>query len=151
MQGDSTGARVQLDKALAIWREIGDRWAIANTLTGLGDVSGEERDFDTSRAYFGESLAINREIGDRLALAYLFEALGCLAADQGDPERAMRLVGVASALRAVIGAPLPPAEASRLEDRLAPARALLSDEVVQAAEAAGLTLSLDEAIELAIG
>ena len=111
----------------------------------------EEKDYSTSCAYYSESMGINRELDDRQALAYLFEALGCLAAAEADPERAMRLVGAASALRQAIGAPLPPTEASRLHDRLAPAREQLSAEALQAAEAAGRALSLDEAIELAIG
>ena len=139
-----------MEQALAIWRQVGDRWAIANTLTGLGDVAAEESDYETARAYFGESLGINRELGDRLALAYLFEAMGGLAAAQGQPHRAIRLVSAAADLRWKIGAPLPPAEASRLQARIAPARAQLDDESVQADEAAGCLLSLDEAIELAI-
>ena len=150
-QGDLAEARTRMEQALSIWRQIGDRWAIANTLTGLGEVFGEAKDYETSRAYFSESLAINREIGDRLALAYLFEALGSLAAAQSDPERAMQLVGVAATLRADIGAPLPPAEAARLQDRLMAARGLLSEESLHAAEATGRALSLDQAIELALG
>ena len=88
---------------------------------------------------------------DRLALAYLFEAIGCLSAAQDEPERAMQLVGMAATLRETIGAPLPPAEASRLQDRLAPARAALGEEALRIAENSGRALSLDEAIELAVG
>ncbi len=98
-----------------------------------------------------ESLGINRELDDRLALAYLFEAIGCLSAAQNEPERAMQLVGMAATLRETIGAPLPPAEASRLQDRLAPARAALGEEALRTAENTGRALSLDEAIELAVG
>jgi predicted ATPase/class 3 adenylate cyclase len=148
-QGNYAEATARMEQALGIWRQVGDRWAIANTLTGLGDVAGEKKDDAVSRAYYRESLAINRELDDRLALAYLFEALGCLAAAQGEPERAMQLVGAAAGLRAALGAPLPPTEASRLQDRLSPARALLKENALQAAEEAGRALSLDEAIELA--
>ena len=95
-----------MEQALSIWRQVGDRWAIANTLTGLGDVAGEEKDYPTSRAYYSESLGINRELDDRLALAYIFEALGCLAAAQSDPERAMlacrRGIGVACGHRCAV-------------------------------------------------
>jgi adenylate cyclase len=150
-QGHFAEARTWLEQALVIWRQVGDRWAIANTLTGLGDVAGDEKDLLTSHAYYTESLGINRELDDRLALAYLFEALGCLSAAQDEPERAMQLVGMAATLRETIGAPLPPAEASRLQDRLAPARAALGEEALRTAENTGRALSLDEAIELAVG
>jgi predicted ATPase len=148
-QGDLPMARMRLEQALDIWRQVGDRWAIANTLTGLGDVAAEQGNYDTARRFFGESLGINRELDDRLALAHLFEALGGLAAVQDAPSRALRLVGAAAVLRETIGAPLPPAEAMRLQEKLTAAREQLSKEDQQAAEAAGKALSFEQAIELA--
>jgi hypothetical protein len=115
----------------------------------LGDVATEQGDFDFARRCYGESLNTNLELNDRLALAYLFESLGCLAALQGDPYRSLRLVAAAMSLREVIGAPLPPAEAARLEEKLAPARQQLSQGNQVAAEAEGRALSFDQAIDLA--
>jgi predicted ATPase/class 3 adenylate cyclase len=148
-QGDLNQARIRMEQALAIWRQIGERWASANTLTGLGDVATEQGDFDFARRCYGESLNINLELNDRLALAYLFESLGCLAALQGAPYRSLRLVAAAMSLREIIGAPLPPAESARLEERLAPARQQLSQGDQEAAEAEGRALSFDQAIDLA--
>lgn len=148
-QGDVSEARMRMEQALAIWRQIGERWALANTLTGLGDVAAEEGDYESARRYFSESLTINQELNDRLALAYLFEALGCLAALQAAPRRALRLTAAASALRASIGAPLSPAEATRLQERLASARQQLSPEDQQMQETQGRSLSFEQAIELA--
>ncbi len=147
---DLAGAQARMEQALEIWRQIGDRWNTANTLTGLGDVAAEQGNHDIARSYFAESLAINRELDDRLALAYLFEALGGLAAVQNAPNRAWRLVGAASRLRGAIGAPLPPAEMTRLQEKLAPARQQLSPEDQQTAEVAGRALSFEQAIELAM-
>ncbi len=150
-QEDAANARHNLEEALSIFSQVGDRWAIANTLTGLGEVAVEERAYDTACCYFTESIAINRELGDRLALAYLLEALGCLAVIQERPEHGLHLVGAAASLRSAIGAPLSPSEASRLRERLAPARTQLGQEAARAAETTGSALSLDEAIYLAIG
>jgi adenylate cyclase len=149
-QGNIAEAQRQLEQALAIFRQLGDRWGIANILTGLGDVAIEQRQYDTACRYFSESVLINRELGDRLAQAHLLEALGCLAAVQNRPEHALRLVGAATTLRSVLGSPLSPSEASRLQGRLAPARAQLGQEAARAAEAVGHSLSLDEAIDLAM-
>lgn len=150
VQGDTAVAQVHLERALAIWRQIGDRWAIANTLTGLGEVVTEEREYEAAFEYFRESLSINRELDDRLAMAYVFEALGCLAATQNHPRRALQLVGAAASLRSAIGAPLSPAEQTRLHDRLAPARHELDEAAQQAAEAEGRALTYEQAIELAL-
>jgi len=147
---DLTEARSRMEQALELWRQIGDRWAIANTLTGLGDVASEQGNLEAARYFFSESLTINREIDDRLALAYLFEALGGLAANYNAPKRALRLVGAASQLREAIGAPLAPAEATRLQEKLAPARQQLSPAEQQAAETAGQALSFEQTIDLAI-
>jgi class 3 adenylate cyclase/tetratricopeptide (TPR) repeat protein len=150
-QGDTAEARQHLEQALAIFRTIGDRWAIANILTGLGDVAVEEQQHDTACRYFTESIAINRELGDRLALAHLLEALSYLAVIQERAEHALRLVGAAASLRSALGAPLSPSEAARLNERLAPARAQLGAGPARSVEAEGKTLSLDDAIHLAIG
>jgi predicted ATPase len=150
-QGDTAEARQHLEHALAIFRTIGDRWAIANILTGLGDVAVEEHQYDTACRYFTESIAINRELGDRLALAHLLEALSYLAVIQERPEHALRLVGAAASLRSALGAPLSPSEASRLNERLAPARAQLGAQAAHATAAEGQMLTLDEAIHLAMG
>jgi class 3 adenylate cyclase/tetratricopeptide (TPR) repeat protein len=149
--GNIAEATTCLNQSLDILRQVGDRWGVANTLTSLGDTAVEAGDHDTACRFFTESIAINRELGDRLALAHLFEALGCLAVIQDRPEHALRLVGAAASLRSALGAPLSPSEASRLNERLAPTRAQLGAEAARVAEAQGNTLSLDEAIHLAIG
>jgi predicted ATPase/class 3 adenylate cyclase len=149
-QYDYGEARTSFERALGIWREVGDRWAIANTLTGLGDVAVDEGDYDVARRYFSESLKINQELNDRLALAYLFEALGCLAALQEAPRRALRLAAAAAKLREAIGAPLAPAEATRLQEKLAVARQQLNLREQDVEEAVGRALSFEQAIELAM-
>ncbi len=149
-QGDLNQARLRMEQASGIWRQIGERWATANTLTGLGDVATEQGDFAFARQCFSESLMINQELNDRLALAYLFEALGCLAALQEAPYRALRLVAAAKSLRETIGAPLPPSESARLEQKLAPARQQLSQNDQEAAESEGRALSFDHAFDLAM-
>lgn len=144
-------AHSQLQRALAIWREVGDRWAAANTLVELGNLARERASYGEAAALYSESLAINRELNDKMTIAYLFEDVGCLAALQGAPRRALRLVAAAAQLRETIGAPLAPAEASRLQERLAGARQQLSVEDQLSAEAEGQALSFEQAIELATG
>ncbi len=148
-EGNHGEAQSQLERALAIWREVGDRWAIANTLIELGNLARERTAYADAAALYGESLAINRELDDRLAIAYLFEDIGCLAAQQNAPKRALRLVAAAASLREAIGAPLSPAEAGRLQEKLAPTRQQMSQAEQEALEAEGRALSFEQAIELA--
>jgi tetratricopeptide (TPR) repeat protein len=148
-ENNYTEAQSQLERALAIWREVGDRWAVANTLLELGNLARERAHYTDAAAHYRESLTINQELNDRLAIAYLFEDIGCLAALQDAPRRALQLVAAATALRHATGAPLAPAEAMRLQEKLEAARQQLSVEDQQAAEAAGKALSFEQAIEMA--
>ncbi|MFN8471022.1 MAG: tetratricopeptide repeat protein [Anaerolineae bacterium] len=136
-----------LEEALAVWREIGDRYLIANTLNNLGNLAREQGNYGKAGELYGESLSINRELGDRWALAYLLEDIGCLAAAQGQAERALRLVGAASVVREGIKAPLSAAERAKLDDRLAPARSALGDEMAAQTFDDGRALTLDTALQ----
>jgi hypothetical protein len=96
-----------------------------------------------------ESLAINRDLGDQTAIAYLIEDYAGLAAAEDQPERALQLAGFAAALREAIGAPLPPAEQSRVDRMLASAHTALPDTAAQE-WASGRALQIDQAITLAL-
>jgi hypothetical protein len=73
-----------------------------------------------------------------------------LSAAEGQAERALRLYGAASIVRDEIGAPLSPAELTKLERLLDLARQGLSDLEQALAFGEGLLLPLPEAIEYAL-
>jgi predicted ATPase len=147
---DFDTARAVLEESLAISRELGDKWSIANTLTSLAEIALDQGDGEAARGFLVESLRINRTLGEQRAIAFVLECFAALAAPD-EPARALRLAGAAHALREAIGAPLSPAEQSRLGERLAPARKVLNDAAQQAAVAEGQSLSLGAAIETALG
>ena len=140
---------MQLEVAVALQREVGDRWAVANALNNLGNVARAQNDYQTARTLYEESLTINRGLGDREAIAYLLEDIGGLAALQGQAERALHLFGAAKVLREATGAPLPPAEQATLERMLGPARQALGETATALAISQGRAMSLEEAIDFA--
>jgi adenylate cyclase len=148
-QGDLEEARASIEEAVLIQRQVGDRAYLANSLNNLGNVIRTQADYVTAHALYRESLAINHELGERRALAYVLEDIGVLAAAQGMPVHALRLAGAASQLREVIGAPLSPREAQKLERGLAPAREALEPAEQEREWQAGLEMILEEAIAYA--
>jgi tetratricopeptide (TPR) repeat protein/transcriptional regulator with XRE-family HTH domain len=78
------GADEQLNQALTIYREHGIRLGEGDTLTALGDVQRQAREFTLASATLEEALAIYREIGDRRGQADALNQLGVLAFDMGD-------------------------------------------------------------------
>ncbi len=149
--GDHTAAREYLQKAVALEREVGDRAKQVNALNDLGNVVRSQGDYSAAQSLYTEALQINRELDNKWASAYLFEDVGCLAALKGQAERALQLVAAASALRQSIGAPLSPAEQSKLDELLIPAKEQLGEEGLAEANEKGRSLSLQQAIDLAVG
>jgi predicted ATPase len=149
-QAEYAEARLLLQESLTIRRQLGDKAGLALSLNTLADVVLDEGKFTDARPLLDESLAINRELGDQTAIAYLIEDYAGLATAEGDCEKALQLAGFAAALRESIGAPLPPAEQSRVDRMIAPARAALPASSASVEWETGRSLGLDQAIELAL-
>jgi predicted ATPase/DNA-binding CsgD family transcriptional regulator len=146
--GDPGAAQRLYSGALGYLREIDARPEIARCLSGLGRIALELGDLDAARRYLAESLRLCRDIGTRIGLARGLESCAALAAREGDAGRAVRLAAASAALRDTSGRPQVPG--ARAEKYLAAARHL-GDEAVALAWAQGLALSIEAAIDLAIG
>jgi predicted ATPase/transcriptional regulator with XRE-family HTH domain len=64
LQADYPAVRVALEEALALFRALGDKKGIAQSLLNLGDTSREQGNYDAALPLFEQSLSIFREIGD---------------------------------------------------------------------------------------
>ena len=63
-EGDPVAARRHAEEALALHREDGDPWAIANSKFLLGMVCAEDEDWPAARELFEDSLETFRDLGD---------------------------------------------------------------------------------------
>ena len=99
---------------------------------------------------YREALALFVSLGHKRGIARALEGFACSALAQRDPARALAIAGAAAHLRQWIGAPLMPAEQSKLGDKLQPAWTSLSEADSRAAYARGWAMSLDNAIEYAL-
>ncbi len=149
-QGRFADARAFYERSLAAFRELGDRWGIAAVLADLGNLARDRGDHAGAYSLHTESLRIFQELEHRRGIARLLECFACSAAAEGGPERALRLAGAAAALRKAVGSPLPRADQARLDERLAPVRAALSDTDGAAAWMEGWGMPVEKAIESAL-
>ena len=150
--GDIPAARAHLDASAHAGQQIG----FENTTVpeNLGLVLRAERDPDGARSAFEASLRISRRNGDNSGMAYAILGLACLAGDAGDWDRAAALHGAAQAFLDRTGTPWQesaPLEARNRRDSLAQVRAHLGDEQLERACAQGMALSLEKALDLALG
>ena len=111
----------------------------------------QDNDPDGARSSFEAALRMSRRNGDRSGIAYASLGLACLAADTGDWHRAAVLHGIAQAFLDRTGQPWQEPEARYRRDSLDQVRGHLGQEQFERAYASGMTLSSDEALDLASG
>ena len=146
-QGDLEAAQTLYEQGLGIFRELGDPWGIAGTLADLGNLAREQRNFPAAGDLYRESLKIFQELEHKRGIARLLECFACLAAAQLQAERSLQLAGAAAALRRNIGAPLTPADHTKLEAILDPARQALSNTASAMAWLAGWDMPVEKVVE----
>jgi hypothetical protein len=109
----------------------------------------KNHDPDGARSSFQAALRLSRRSGARSGIAYASLGLACLAADAGDWHRAAKLHGIAQAFLNQTGQPWEELEARYCRDSLDQVRTHLGQEQFEQARAEGMTLSSDEALNLA--
>ena len=148
---DSLAASSYYRQSLAAFRELGDGWGIASTLCDLARLSAAQGKHQDAEPLYGESMRMFQDLGHKRGIARVIESLAVSAAELSRPEQSLRLAGAAAALRQRIDAPLNPAEQSRLEKKLEPARTVLTNGAGLEAWSSGWEMSLEEAISEAVG
>jgi len=149
-EGEVDAARELYRRALSVFREADDRWGIARSLTDLAQIACDERDHVTAHTAYREALALFVNLGHKRGIARALEGFACSALAQRDPARALAITAAAAHLRQRIGAPLMPAEQSKLDDKLQPAWKSLDESEAKNAYALGWAMSLDNAIKYAL-
>ena len=90
-QGEYDRAATLLQESLALFRELGDRQGIADSLNNLGLVAWHRSDYGRATAAHEEALALRRQLGDKRGIASSLGNLAIVTWHQGDYERARAL------------------------------------------------------------
>jgi predicted ATPase/class 3 adenylate cyclase len=147
--GNTSAARAHLEAALRTAKAVGMLHLAARE--NLAKVLRAEGDLDGARSAFQDLARNSRRVGDKRALSGAMHGLACLAADLGDWHRAAALHGAAQALLDQIGSRMAAFDARRRQESLDQITAALGDEQLKHAYNQGTALSLDHAIDLALG
>jgi predicted ATPase len=163
-QRDYTAARSLLEESLVLKRELGDKWGIANSLANLGTIAMEQGDHTAARSLLVESLVLRRELGDRRGIAASLAGLGGVTirgavgvesvvavGREGEVERGARLLGAAEGLLQSTGAALDREDREPYEWSVQEARSLLGEEAFVNAWQEGRAMSMEAAIDYALG
>ncbi|MGE5263485.1 MAG: tetratricopeptide repeat protein, partial [Acidobacteriota bacterium] len=149
-QGEDTRALSLYEETIAIHRELGSKWGLCFSLHNLGHVELHLGNPKRAAALFKEALTFNQERQDFLGTASCLAGLASAAVANGNPARAVQLFGATQALLDKLGGVLAPSDFREFERHLASARARLDNSMYAAAWAAGQTLTLEDALALAM-
>ncbi|HEV2755449.1 MAG TPA: DUF4062 domain-containing protein [Actinomycetota bacterium] len=138
-------------ESLDVFARSGDTLGMARAMLNLSDVRLHTRDLDDARHLLEQSLKMFEQLGMRWDIAYVIENLGGVAAYSDRPDQATRLYGAADKLREDLNAPLPPGEKVAYDRYVNAAREALGDETFAALWDEGRSMSLEEAVDYALG
>jgi predicted ATPase/DNA-binding CsgD family transcriptional regulator len=147
LTGDPAVARQHYEEAFSILREVGARPEMARCLAGIGRIEISQGELELAGQHLVESIELSRSTGSRIGVIRGLDTFAALAIAQGNSDLGVQLAGAAAGLRGRAG--LPAAPASRTERLLASVGGLSEATRNQLWEA-GLQLSSDAAVELAL-
>jgi tetratricopeptide (TPR) repeat protein len=147
--GDIPAARAHLEAATQAGQQIGIEWPIV--MANLGWVLRAEGDLVGARSMLEAALRVSRRNGDSRGMASACLHLAFLAGDAGDWDRSGALHGAAQALLDRTGVAWSEHDARERRDSLDQALVRLGDAQLKRAYAQGMALSLDKALDLALG
>jgi predicted ATPase/class 3 adenylate cyclase len=148
MQGDHRAALPLLEESLALTRERGDLFGLADDLLRVAEVHRILGNHDEARRGHLEALDIMERANAPGGIAAVLQMMASVDADQGDHQRAMRLYGAGGAIAASIGggdAPTP----FQFGDPVGDSRKAIGDEAVDRALAEGRAMTREEAVAYA--
>jgi predicted ATPase/DNA-binding SARP family transcriptional activator len=141
-EGHYERARALYEESLSLHREVGNRGGIIAVITNMGYAVLNQGDHGLAKALFEESLSQN---AGRTGLKAL--CLVGLAGVAQQAEQAARLLGAAEPFRNLSSSPADRADHERI---VAAVRAQLDETAFAAAREAGRSMTLNQAIELAL-
>jgi predicted ATPase/class 3 adenylate cyclase len=149
-KNDDAAAALSLnEQALAEFRRLGDRYFECVTLGGIGSVLTKQGDWAGALVALRESLILSRRLGSKFESAYRLWRLAEVAQGAGHSARAVRLYWACKSALHSVGAWNADEEAD-FERRISACRSVMDErEFIDAVEL-GRTMSLDQAIELAM-
>lgn len=142
-------ARTHYEKCVEMLRDLEAERDLAGTLQNLGHTCLHLGDSERAHTLFQESIAIQQAQQNRDGMAECLIGFAALAVAHGLPAAGTRLLAAIIAAGWDPHAREWPATRMEFEQTLAQARSQLTDAVFQTEQAAGRTLSLEQAVEFA--
>jgi len=149
-QEQSERARLLLENANTILREIGDHNFLAYSIRHLAQLAWREGNYENATALCKESLTFNQEVGDLRGVIACLAGFADIAVGQGKLECAAGLMAAVENQLALIGTRLLILDKMEYERNLALLRAKVDYKTMARFWEKGKTMTMQQAIEYAL-
>jgi tetratricopeptide (TPR) repeat protein len=151
LAGRFEDARAIINEAFKMAQRMHSKNLQASFRSDLAHITRLEGRLDEAEQEYRQLIAIWYELGHRGAVANLLECLGFIARGTGRRERAAQLLGAAEALREVIQMPMREYERLEYDPEVAVLREAMQPDAFASAWSKGRAMSLEDAVQLALG
>jgi len=151
MLGDVETARARFEKAAEIAQHMGNKRMIFANRSELAHVLRANGQIDEAYAIYRAVIPGWKDLGHRAAVAHELECIAYILTHREELERAVTLLSGAQAIRKAINLPRTKIEDDEYEQEVLKMRRLLGEANFERNWTEGENLSMDEAIELALG
>lgn len=148
--GEVETARARFTESAEISKRFGNRRIVFSSRSELAHVLREHGAAEEALSIYREVIPGWKELGHRAAVAHELECISYILIQREEPEHAATLLGAAEALRQLIDTDMTNLERAEYERKVSALRAGMDEAGFQEAWNKGRSLSMDEAIELAI-
>jgi predicted ATPase len=151
VQGDYLHARDFYEESESLLREMGDKGDLARLVHNLGYIDLHMGNLEKAEKKIRESMAMFRKLSNQRGLSECLASLAGLWIERGRERRATTLLGAASALLSATGGAWWPADRVEVERNLQVLWDHLEEEEYTVAWNLGQGMTLDEALDYALG
>jgi len=149
--GDIETARAGFRESAEIARKMGNKRIVYSSQSELAHVLREHGGLDEPLGIYRDLLPKWKDLGHRAAVAHELECIAYILTRKEEPERAATLLGTAQEIRRVIDTPRTNNEEVEYEREVNALREMLGEDNMRKKWEEGRAMTMDQAIQLAIG
>lgn len=150
LRGHYDSAKKIFEEGKLAFRRVRSKYFVQVMSSELGHVERQQGNLTKAKSIYRQTIKGWQDLGNRAAVAHELECFGFLAIAEEEPESAVKLFGAAEALREKIQAPMTDYEHAEYDRMVVRLRSMLTETEFNSLWAEGRSLTMEQAIELAL-
>jgi predicted ATPase len=150
-QGRFDRAQRHLEEGLRIFTQMGHKGMITGMTSEIAHTQRAMGNYNAAKNTYRETIKSYQDYGNRPAVAHQLECFAMIAVVEEEPQRAAKLFGAAEAIREVTGHKPTDEEESEEAQFMSRLRAMLPEAEFNTLWAEGKSMTMEQAIQLALG